>query len=127
MQIFNPDPTKTITGIWPVAAAVTPSTDAPAIRLGLAPRACTIKRVYLRADTAPTGADLIVDVLKNGVSIWASTPANRAKIAAGATAGESTTFDTNTLADGDILTVLIAQVGSTVAGGAALYVRLDLE
>ena len=99
--------------------------------------------------TAPTGASLVVDVLKNGVSVY-STPANRPAIAAGAnvsqnpglpagTAGaanpgayttlgataQNLEVPTSSLAtgyaptkfvQGDVLSLLVVSVGSTVAG-----------
>src|SRR6187455_1843482 len=47
-----------------------------------APANFTISNVILSAGTAPTGADLIVDVNKNGSTIF-STQANRPKLTAG--------------------------------------------
>lgn len=75
----------------------------------------TIHAAWVAAGTAPTGADLIVDVNKNGTTIF-STQANRPTIAAGTNGGVSDTPDVTTLADGDYLTVDIDQVGSTIAG-----------
>lgn len=76
----------------------------------------TISKVYVNCKTAPTGDDLIIDINKNGASIWNTTQANRATIAAGATSGTQTSFDTTELSEGDVLTVDIDQIGSTVAG-----------
>ena len=75
-----------------------------------------ITRARLYVNTAPTGADLICDVNKNGTSIWNSTPANRVKVVAGQNAGTQTSFDITTLSADDIFTVDIDQVGSTVSG-----------
>lgn len=80
------------------------------------PYAGTFKKVWVDAETGPTGAALILDIKLNGTSLWATTPANRPQIAAGATAGTQTAFDTTTFAAGDYLTIDIAQVGSTIAG-----------
>jgi hypothetical protein len=77
-------------------------------------RTLTLHGVYLRCKTAPTGADLIVNIKKNGTAI--TTSPNRAKIAAGANTGSSTTLSTTTWADGEYLSADIDQVGSTVAG-----------
>lgn len=66
--------------------------------------------------TAPTGADLILDVLKNGTSIF-TTPANRPTVTAGST--QTTTFprpDVFSVSRGDVLALSVVQVGSTVAG-----------
>jgi len=76
----------------------------------------TVSKVYLNVKTAPTGADLIVDINKNGTSIWNTTQADRPKILAGATSGTQTSFDTTSFVEGDLITIDIDQVGSTVAG-----------
>lgn len=82
----------------------------------IAHRALTITKAFAAVKTAPTGASILIDILKNGTSIWNATPANRLAIAAAATSGTQTSFDTTTLAEGDILTFDIDQVGSTVSG-----------
>jgi hypothetical protein len=66
--------------------------------------------------TAPTGASLIVDINLDGVSLWATHPANRPTIAAAGKAGETTSFDTATATDDQVLTVDVDQVGSGTAG-----------
>lgn len=76
----------------------------------------TISKVYVNVKTAPTGANLIIDINKNGTSIWNTTQANRASITASSTSGTQTSFDTTALVEGDILTLDIDQIGSTVAG-----------
>jgi hypothetical protein len=75
----------------------------------------TLHSAWVAAGTAPTGADLITDVNKNGTTIF-STQANRPTIAAGTNGGVADTPDVTTLADGDYLTVDIDQIGSTIAG-----------
>lgn len=82
----------------------------------------TLVRWDFRAKTAPTGAALITDVNVAGTSLWATTQANRPTIAAAATSGTGTAFDTTTLTAGDVLTLDIDQVGSTVAGGQATLI-----
>ena len=81
----------------------------------LAPCSLTITKVKLVVKTAPTGASIIVDVNKNGTTIF-TTQANRPSIAAGATTGDSGTPDVTSLAEGDKLTIDIDQVGSGTAG-----------
>lgn len=76
----------------------------------------TIARVWVAAGVAPTGADLVVDVHKNGTTIY-STQANRPTVAAGGNGGTATVPDVTSLADGDYLTFDIDQIGSTIAGG----------
>lgn len=76
----------------------------------------TIVGTRLMVGTAPTGASIIIDVNKNGTTIY-STQANRPTIAASANAGgPGSAPDVTSLAAGDYLTVDIDQVGSTVAG-----------
>lgn len=81
----------------------------------VAPQALTIVKVWLIVRTAPTEADLVIDINKNGSTIW-STQANRGKIVATATTGNQTSFNTTALAAGDYLDLDIDQVGSSVAG-----------
>lgn len=81
------------------------------------PFAATILGVSLAVDVAPTGADIIVDVNKNGTTIFTN-QANRPRIVAGAfgTASEVTNMDITSVSAGDYITIDIDQVGSTVAG-----------
>lgn len=88
------------------------------------PYPLTIVKAFAYVKTAPTGANIIVDLNKNGTSIWASTQANRLTIAAGTQSGNQTSFDTTTLAEDDILLPEVDQVGSTVPGTAlTIYLR----
>lgn len=82
----------------------------------------TISKAYVNVKTAPSGADLIVDIDKssdNGstwTSIWNTNQANRVKVADGSTSGTETSFDTTSLSESDLLRLNIDQVGSTTAG-----------
>lgn len=76
----------------------------------------TIVGTRLMVGTAPTGADIIVDVNKNGTTIY-TTQGNRPTIAASANAGgPGTAPDVTSLVAGDYLTVDVDQIGSSVAG-----------
>jgi hypothetical protein len=86
------------------------------------PFAGTFTKAWLKVVSAPTGANLIVDVNKNGTTIATS---SKPTIVAGATSGSSETFTTTTFAIGDVITMDIDQVGSTVAG-AGLSIQLDV-
>lgn len=85
-------------------------------------KAGTFTRVDIVAKTAPTGADMIIDIKKssNGgasfTSLWNITPANRPTILDGVKTGAQTVFDTAAFAAGDILRCDVIQVGSTIAG-----------
>lgn len=78
--------------------------------------AYTIIGTRLTVGTAPTGANLVIDVLKNGSTIYTTT-SNRPTIIAGSSSGgPGATPDVNSLAAGDYLTVNILTVGSTIPG-----------
>lgn len=81
----------------------------------LAPCTLTITKVKLVVKTAPTGAAIIVDVHKNGTTIFTN-QAHRPQIAISATTGDATTIDVSGLVEGDALTIDIDQIGSTIAG-----------
>jgi hypothetical protein len=83
-----------------------------------------ISRVKVYSDTAPAGADLIVDVNKNGATVF-STQANRPKVVAGANAGLSVAPDVTALAVGDRLSIDVDQVGSSTPGGDNLMVNVE--
>lgn len=84
----------------------------------LAPCALTLSKVRLVVDTAPTGADLIVDVHTGtgaGTTIF-TTQGNRPTIAAGSKTGVSVAPDVTSIAEGDEFSVYVDQIGSTIAG-----------
>lgn len=113
---------STPTYIFPISSVLLVTTLAsspiPVIRDSV------ITKAFAYINTAPTGANVIFDINKNGTSIWNSTPANRLKVLAGAQTGSQTSFDTTTLSADDILTVDVDQVGSTVAGSdAVIYLK----
>lgn len=72
--------------------------------------------VIAAVGTAPTGRPIIVDVLKNGVTIFTTT-ANRPTILAGNTTTLALAApDITSLVLNDLLTFSILQIGSTIAG-----------
>lgn len=79
------------------------------------PFACTIQNVRAAVGTAPTGASVIVDVNKNGSTIF-TTQGNRPTIPASANVSGKSVPDVLSLVDGDYLTVDIDQIGATIAG-----------
>jgi len=107
----------TVVGVLSTGTSVTPAL--------IVPSALTIVKAYAYVKTVNTGADLILDINKNDTSIWSATPANRLTMTDG-DADKYTTqtiFDTTTLAEGDILSLDIDSIGSTIAG-ADLTVQL---
>jgi hypothetical protein len=87
------------------------------------PRAATVTNVAVMVSTAPTGASVIVDVNKNGTTMF-TTQANRPTIAASGTADNTSVPDVTSISANDYITVDVDQIGSTVAG-ANLSVRVD--
>jgi len=79
-------------------------------------RALTIVGVSAYARIVPTGADLLVDVNKNGTTIFTN-QAHRPRILAGTTTSAPTTIDVGAWAPNDVLTVDLDQVGSSAPGG----------
>ncbi len=75
----------------------------------------TITKVFLAVYMAPTGAAVIVDIHKNGTTIFTD-QAHRPQIAAGANTGFSTVIDVPGFTDGDYLTMDVDQVGSLIPG-----------
>lgn len=74
------------------------------------PTAGTIQSVEASVGTAPDGQPAIIDVDKNGTTIF-TTQANRPSIIAGAHTSGKTTPDVTTFSIGDYLTVDVDQVG----------------
>lgn len=103
---------KTTLSFAVVGTLTTGADKAPTI---VAPCTLTIVKVKVVVKTAPTGAALVVDVNKNGTTIF-TTQGGRPSIAAGDTTDDSDTPDVTALAETDKLTVDIDTVGSTIAG-----------
>ena len=78
-------------------------------------RPMTIVKAYAAVKIAPTGADLVLDLNKNGSTIW-TTQADRLKILAGATSGSQEGFNSTELVEGDVLSLDIDVIGSILAG-----------
>lgn len=81
----------------------------------IVPKAMTITGWIAGVTTAPTGASIIIDILKNGVTVF-TTQANRPTIPAGSTTSGVAPADVTSFAAGDHVTCNVSQVGSTVAG-----------
>ncbi|MCP4346119.1 MAG: hypothetical protein GY795_11415 [Desulfobacterales bacterium] len=90
------------------------------------PFAVDVINVTLAVDTAPTDADILVDVNEDGTTIY-TTQASRPTIAATETSGEQVAApDEPRIAADAVISVDVDQVGSTVAG-ADLAVVLQLR
>lgn len=84
----------------------------------------TIVSVAARVATAPTGSSVVIDIKKNGASIFGA-PGDRPTILAGTKNAVVGSWGNVILLSGDYLTVDIVQVGSTQPG-ANLVVPLRL-
>lgn len=71
--------------------------------------------VQVSVDTPPVGRAIIVDILRNGVSIFTD-PADRPTIASGANVATTGPIPSVTFSAGDNLAVVLVQNGTTVAG-----------
>lgn len=74
-----------------------------------------IKSVHASVTTAPTGDSIIVNVLKDGTTLF-SNPSDKPEIAIGDHYASSPFVDVTSWAVNSYLTVDIEQVGSTIAG-----------
>ena len=91
----------------------------------MAPFNMTIIGIKAKVLTAPTGAALILDINKNGTTLY-TTQGNRPTIADGETSEVATLPDVVSISSGDIISIDIDQVGSAVAG-ANLIVDIECE
>lgn len=85
-----------------------------------APSNITVDDIMIAAGVAPTSNDLIIDVRKNGVSIFGAT---KPTVTAGQNAGSTVAPVPTTMTDTDYLTVDVVQVGSGNPG-ADMTVRI---
>lgn len=85
------------------------------------PFAMTAVSVNLRAIGAPTGQALIVDILKDGVSLFGTKPQINAAATSG---GSNAVFSTTALTRDAVMTVNVTQVGNTFAG-SGITVQLN--
>lgn len=97
----------------------------------VAPYGGTIKKISASVGTTSAGSSIIVDINKNGTTIF-TTQANRPTIAAAAVVATlaGTGPSVVTFAAGDLLSVDIDQIGSGTAGsnlGVSVLVELDEE
>jgi hypothetical protein len=78
-------------------------------------RTLTIFAVRATVETSPTGASILVDVNKNGTTIF-TTQSNRPTIAAAGTTAKAAAINVASWADGEYLTFDVDQIGSTIPG-----------
>ena len=81
--------------------------------------------VRAHLDTAPTGAAFVIDVNKNGTTLF-TTQANRPTVAISGTDSTTTLPDVVSVAAGDRLSIDVDVIGSTVPG-SDLYVTVSIK
>lgn len=81
-----------------------------------APYAFTITDIKANVISAPTGASIVVDVKKNGVTILSTVITIDAGETSSRTAATPPVISVSALAEDDVITIDINQVGSTLAG-----------
>jgi hypothetical protein len=86
-----------------------------------APYDITIVDMQLSVGVAPTGSSAIVDVHKNGTTIF-TTQGNRPTVADGAFVDTAAVPDVTAVAAGDYLEVMVDQRGSSVSGRYGMLV-----
>ena len=80
------------------------------------PYAFTLTDIRASVNVAPTGADIVVDVLKNGVSVTTSNLTIDAGDTTSVGSGSAVVIGTAAIADDDIISFNLTQTGSTDAG-----------
>ncbi len=84
-----------------------------------------ITRVSIYSTDAPTGASLIVDCNKNGITIF-TTQSKRPEVAIGENSDDSDTPDVTSISKGDRISFDNDQVGSGTPGGNPLMITIVL-
>jgi hypothetical protein len=87
------------------------------------PGPITLGNVRASVGTAPTGADITIDVNKNGTTVF-TTQSNRPKIFAGQTLVSTSTPNITEFTTGDYITVDIDTIGS-LNPGSDLTVQIE--
>lgn len=100
------------------------TSDIPA-EYPIGPGQYTIESISARVGVAPTGSSVVIDILKNDISIF-DTIGDQPTISAGQQNAVVGTYDPVMLAEGDWIEVTIDQVGS-VTPGETLVVSIRLE
>lgn len=95
----------------------------------VAQEAGTFQSCKFTVGTAPTGANIVGDVKKNGVTMYTTTTRRPTIAISGTVSAETATADIQSFTKGDVITFSLETVGSTVAGadliGSISYVAKD--
>lgn len=107
--------------VFTVPGALTVAAGVKRLYVG---KALTVANITAGVNTAPTGASILVDVNKNGTTMF-TTQGNRPTIAASGFSDAASVPDVTSLAAGDYITIDVDQIGSTIAG-SNLVVSIEL-
>lgn len=117
---INTDPTPLIFSFGGVSGVLSVGTGTGRL---YAWRALTITGVSIAVGSAPTGSSVIIDVNKNGTTIF-TTQANRPTVAISGFSSTKKVPDVTAIAQGDVITIDVDQVGSTLPGN---YGQVTIE
>jgi hypothetical protein len=111
-------PTDTNTFVFPVTGTLVVAADSTAVWHRI-PETGTVQEVQAVVKTAPTGANIILDVETSPdgavwTSIWLT--ANRLNIGTGVKLANTLQIDTPALTKGNLMRLAVDQIGSTIAG-----------
>lgn len=90
----------------------------------LVPYNTNLSQVLVRVDNAPVGASLIIDIKRNGTSIF-SDPSLRPTLASGSVSSAVNLPTPVSVLLGDAISMDINQVGSNYPGGDSLYIAIN--
>jgi len=107
-----PGPSGNTLAIFSFPGVIAPLTGTARLYMG---SGITIQRIIASVSVAPAGASVILDVNRNGTTIF-TTQANRPTIPIGGFVDLSSVPDVTTALGGDYLTIDVDQVGSVTAG-----------
>lgn len=102
------------TATWGIAQGIYAAVGTNVANELVVPTSGTVFKAWARAKTPPSGSSLILDVRNNGTSIF--TDPYRLVIADNGTMAVTTTFGRPGIAEGDVLTLDVDQVGSLTPG-----------
>ena len=119
----NAYPVKTVVSAYSAAAVAAAAT---LVRWVCPMNAARIGAVVANAPTAGTGgASTVVDVLKNGVSVWTAGADRPTLLAASTGEFNNTQPNVRSLQKGDVLTITVPTISTT--GHAGLSVSVAIE
>jgi hypothetical protein len=110
-------PAQLVTGTGVIGFFMGGELTATDIRVNnLAPKAGTIENITASVWGSPTGSNIIVDIYKNGGTLFPTNPTNRPTIIPGTLYDLYSFPDTTTFLENDVFTATVIQIGSSGSG-----------